>query len=96
MGAAGSIFHCFTTGQGNIIGNPVVPVLKTTANPKTALEMAEHVDLDISGLLTLDMTLETAGQALVDLMTQTLNGPLTAAEVLGHREFVLTKRYRSA
>lgn len=96
MGAAGSIFHFFTTGQGNIIGNPVVPVLKTTANPKTAAQMGEHIDLDLSGLLTLDMTLEDAGEALVALMVRTLNGRLTAAEVLGHREFVLTKLYRSA
>lgn len=96
MGAAGSIFHFFTTGQGNIIGNPIVPVLKTTANPKTAAQMAEHIDLDLSGLLTLDMTLGEAGEALVAMMLRTLNGRLTAAEVLGHREFVLTKLYRSA
>jgi len=29
-------------------------------------------------------------------MVRTANGRLTAAEVLGHREFVLTKLYRSA
>lgn len=96
MGAAGSIFHFFTTGQGNIVGNPVVPVLKTTANPKTAETMAEHIDINLSGLLSLNMTLDEAGQALVDGMFRTLNGRLTAAEVLGHKEFVLTKLYRSA
>ncbi len=96
MGAAGSAFHFFTTGQGNIVGNPIVPVLKTTANPKTASSMAEHIDVDISGLLSLEMTLEQAGQALIAMMFRTLNGRLTAAEVLGHKEFVLTKLYRSA
>ncbi|MCY0879241.1 MAG: UxaA family hydrolase [Firmicutes bacterium] len=96
MGAAGSIFHFFTTGQGNIVGNPVVPVLKVTANPKTAQSMAEHIDVDVSGLLTLDLSLEDAGQALLAMMFRTLSGRLTAAEVLGHKEFVLTKLYRSA
>ncbi|MCY0900260.1 MAG: UxaA family hydrolase [Firmicutes bacterium] len=96
MGAAGSIFHFFTTGQGNIVGNPIVPVLKVTANPKTAQSMAEHIDIDLSGLLTLDLSLEDAGQALLALMFRTLSGRLTAAEVLGHKEFVLTKLYRSA
>jgi (2R)-sulfolactate sulfo-lyase subunit beta len=91
MGAAGPIFHFFTTGQGNI-----VPVLKVTANPKTAQSMAEHIDIDLSGLLTLDLSLEDAGQALLALMFRTLSGRLTAAEVLGHKEFVLTKLYRSA
>ena len=33
--AGGAALHLFTTGQGNIIGNPIVPVLKLTANPKT-------------------------------------------------------------
>jgi len=96
MGAAGSIFHFFTTGQGNIVGNPVVPVLKTTANPKTARTMAEHIDVDVSSLLSLEMTLEEAGQALLAMMFRNLSGRLTAAEVLGHKEFVLTKLYRSA
>ena len=49
--AAGFPLHLFTTGQGNIIGNPIVPVVKITANPKTAKVMAEHVDVDVSGLL---------------------------------------------
>ena len=96
MGAAGSIFHFFTTGQGNIVGNPVLPVLKTTANPSTAKSMAEHIDVDISGLLSMEMTLQQAGQALLDMMFRNLNGRLTATEVLGHKEFVLTKLYRSS
>jgi (2R)-sulfolactate sulfo-lyase subunit beta len=33
--AAGAVVHIFTTGQGNIIGNPIVPVIKVSANPKT-------------------------------------------------------------
>ena len=96
MGAAGSVFHFFTTGQGNIVGNPVVPVLKTTANPSTAKSMAEHIDVDLSGLLSMEMTLKQAGQALLDMMFRNLNGRLTATEVLGHKEFVLTKLYRSS
>lgn len=96
MGAAGSIFHFFTTGQGNIVGNPVVPVLKTTANPKTASTMAEHIDVDVSSLLSLEMSLDEAGSRLIAMMFRILNGRLTASEVLGHKEFVLTKLYRSA
>lgn len=96
MGAAGSIFHFFTTGQGNIVGNPVVPVMKTSANPKTVATMGEHIDVDVSGLLSLEMTLDQAGEALIAMMFRSLNGRLTSAEVLGHKEFVLTKLYRSA
>ena len=37
-----------------------------------------------------------AGVALLDMMFRTANGRLTAAEVLGHRQFVLTRLYESA
>ena len=96
VGAAGSIVHIFTTGQGTIIGNPIVPTIKTTANPKTVATMSEHIDVDISAVLRKEMTLDQAGDALIAMMIRTLNGRMTAAEALGHKEFVLTKLYRSA
>ncbi len=94
--AAGFTVHLFPTGQGNIIGNPIEPVIKLTANPKTASSMSEHIDLDVSGILRREMNLEKAGDALISMTLRTANGRMTAAEVLGHREFVLTKLYRSA
>ncbi len=96
MGAAGSAIHLFPTGQGNVIGNPIVPVIKITANPLTARTMAEHIDLDVSGLLWREYGLREAGDQLMALIDRVANGRLTCAEVLGHREFVFTKLYRSA
>lgn len=94
--AAGFVVHLFPTGQGNIIGNPIEPVIKLTANPKTVREMGEHVDLDCSGILRGEMDLDQAGDALIDITRRTCNGRLTAAEALKHREYVMTKLYRSA
>ena len=94
--AAGFTVHLFPTGQGNIIGNPIEPVIKLTANPKTASSMSEHIDLDVSEILRREMNLGNAGDALINMTLRTANGRMTAAEVLGHREFVLTKLYRSA
>ena len=94
--AAGFVVHLFPTGQGNIIGNPIEPVIKLSANPRTVRTMSEHMDLDVSGILRREMTLDQAGDALIDITMRTCNGRLTAAETLGHREFVLTKLYRSA
>jgi (2R)-sulfolactate sulfo-lyase subunit beta len=96
MAAAGYVVHAFPTGQGNIIGNPIVPVIKISGNPKTVREMREHIDVDVSGILKRAQTLDTAGDALIDMIIRTVNGRLTAAECLGHREFSLTKLYRSA
>jgi (2R)-sulfolactate sulfo-lyase subunit beta len=96
MGAAGAVLHLFPTGQGNIIGNPIVPVIKITANPLTARTMSEHLDLDVSGLLWREYGLREAGDRLMGLVERVANGRLTCAESLGHREFVITKLYRSA
>ncbi|HOB00681.1 MAG TPA: UxaA family hydrolase, partial [Casimicrobium huifangae] len=94
--ASGYVVHFFPTGQGNVIGNPILPVIKICANPKTVRTMSEHVDVDTSGLLRREMTMSDAGDALLDCMMRTINGRLTSAEALGHREFVLTRLYESA
>ena len=94
--AAGFVVHLFPTGQGNVIGNPILPVIKLCANPRTVRTMSEHIDLDTSGLLQRELTLDGAGDKLLECMLRTANGRLTAAEALGHREFVLTRLYESA
>ncbi len=94
--AAGFNIHLFPTGQGNIIGNPIEPVIKLTANPKTAASMSEHIDLDVSKILQREMNLDQAGDELIKTTIKVANGRLTCAEALGHKEFVITKLYRSA
>jgi len=96
LAASGFVVHLFPTGQGNVIGNPILPVIKLSANPRTVRTMSEHIDVDVSGLLRREMTQDQAGDALLDCMFRTANGRLTAAEALGHREFVLTRLYESA
>jgi (2R)-sulfolactate sulfo-lyase subunit beta len=94
--AAGFAAHLFPTGQGNVIGNPILPVIKLCANPKTVRTMSEHIDVDVSGILRREENLDSAGEKTIDALIRTANGELTAAEILGHREFVLTRLYESA
>ena len=96
MAAAGYVVHTFPTGQGNVVGNPIIPVIKITGNPRTIRTMGEHIDLDVSGILRREMTIDAAGDALIEIIRRTANGRTTAAEALGHKEFVMTKLYRSA
>ena len=58
--------------------------------------MSEHIDVDVSGLLQLDYDLVAAGDRLEDVIDRTINGRLTCAEALGHREFALTRLHPSA
>ena len=94
--AAGAVLHLFTTGQGNIIGNPIEPVIKLSANPNTVRTMSEHIDLDVSGLLRFEYDLKEAGRKLHELSLKTASGRLTANEILKHFEFAPTKLYISA
>ena len=94
--AAGAVLHLFTTGQGNIVGNPVLPVLKLSGNPLTVSTMSEHIDVDVSGLLRFEYNLDGSADRIMEMMAHTIRGRMTSAETLRHREFVLTKLYRSA
>lgn len=70
--------------------------VKITANPQTAANMKEHIDVDVSKILQRKMNLDQAGDILIDSTIKTANGRWTCAEALGHKEFVITKLYRSA
>jgi (2R)-sulfolactate sulfo-lyase subunit beta len=96
MGAGGAVLHMFPTGQGNVIGNPIVPVIKVSGNPNTVRTMGEHIDVDVSGLLSRELTLPQAGDLMMEHLARAANGRITSAEALGHREFTMTKLYRSA
>jgi len=94
--AAGFVVHFFPTGQGNVIGNPILPVIKLASNPRTVRTMSEHIDVDVSGLLRRELNLDQAGDKLLEYMFRAANGRPTCAEALGHREFVITRLYESA
>jgi (2R)-sulfolactate sulfo-lyase subunit beta len=94
--ASGYVVHFFPTGQGNVIGNPILPVIKLCANPRTVRTMSEHIDVDVTGITRRELNMDQAGDKLLEMMFRTANGRLTAAEALGHREFVLTRLYESA
>jgi len=94
--AKGSVLHLFTTGQGNPIGHPIIPVIKICGNPKTVRAMSEHIDVDVSDLLQLKISLREAGERILNYTIRVINGRLTAAEVLQHEEFAPIKLYISA
>lgn len=94
--AAGFVAHFFPTGQGNVIGNPILPVIKLCGNARTVRTMSEHIDVDVTGLLRREINPDQAGDQLLEMMLRTANGRHTNAEALGHREFVFTRLYESA
>ena len=81
--AGGCQLIVFTTGRGNAIGNPVVPVMKVTANSETFRRMNDNIDLDMSGVLTENVSLDEMADRTLRQIADTLSGRLTSAEVLG-------------
>ncbi len=82
----------FTTGLGTPTGNPIAPVIKITGNARTAVSMADNIDLDVSGVLDNRETLDTAANRLFDEVLAVCSGRQTAAERLGFREFAIHRR----
>jgi altronate dehydratase large subunit len=91
MVAGGAQVVLFSTGRGTPLGAPVGPVIKITANPHTAQGMADHIDFSAAGVIAGETTVEEAGKSLWALLLQVMKGQETSSEILGHREFAITR-----
>ena len=87
LAAGGVRVMVFTTGRGTPTGNPIMPVIKVTANRRTAESMADNIDVDLSGVIDGTLTIEQAGKRIFDEIRAVAGGKLTKAELLGHAEF---------
>lgn len=92
MVGGGAQVVVFTTGLGTPTGNPIAPVIKITGNAKTARQMADNIDLDVSGIMDDSETLDAAADRLFAEVLAVASGRQTAAERLGHREFAIHRR----
>jgi altronate dehydratase large subunit len=92
MVGGGAQVVVFTTGLGTPTGNPVAPVIKITGNARTAQTMADNIDVDVSGVMSEEETLDDAAGRLFGEVLEVSSGRPTAAERLGHREFAIHRR----
>jgi altronate dehydratase large subunit len=91
MVAGGVQVVIFTTGRGTPTGNPLVPVIKITANKKTYQNMFDNIDLDASGIIEGTRSIEQVGEEIFNEILAVANGKTTKAEQLGHKEFSIYK-----
>ena len=92
MVGGGAQVVVFTTGLGTPTGNPIAPVIKVTGNARTARQMADNIDVDVSGVITESEPLGSAADRLFEEVLAVASGRQTAAERLGHREFAIHRR----
>ncbi len=82
MAAAGCQALVFSTGGGHTSSHPIMPTIKVTGNARSFEAMQDTVDLDLSGVLRGEITLQAAGQLIFDELLAICNGRLTKSEVL--------------
>jgi altronate dehydratase large subunit len=92
MVGGGAQVVVFTTGLGTPTGNPIAPVIKITGNARTARQMTDNLDLDVSGIMDDSESLDAAAERLFAEVLAVASGRPTAAETLGHREFAIHRR----
>src|SRR5262249_38750084 len=92
MVAGGAQVVVFTTGLGTPTGNPVAPVVKITGNARTAQQLSDNMDLDVSGVIADTESLDEAAGRLFEEVLAVASGQLPAAEGLGHRESAIHRR----
>jgi len=90
--AGGSHIVTFTTGRGNPMGNPIVPVIKITGNPQTYAKMTDDMDVNAGLIITGEKTLAEVGRDIYDLSLRVAEGELTKAEALDHGEFMILRQ----
>lgn len=86
--AGGANLIAFTTGRGTAIGFPTVPVVKISSNTATWRRMPDNIDINAGRIADGEATLDEMGREIFETLLRVASGERTAAERLGHREFV--------
>ena len=87
--AGGCQLVVFSTGLGTPTGNPVAPVLRLTANRRTAETMADNTDFDASASIYGPESMAELRDRLIDAIIAVCEGRPTCAEALGYTECAL-------
>lgn len=82
--AGGAQLLIFTTGRGAPQGYPIAPVIKVCGNPKTSQRLSEHIDVDVSDVITENRTLEEAAEKILEKIIRVASGEKTKAEIIGY------------
>jgi altronate dehydratase large subunit len=84
LAASGANLILFTTGGGAPQGFPIVPVIKIASNPKMVQKMAEHIDVDASGIISGLSTVDQLEDTIWSRIFTVASGESTQAEALSY------------
>ncbi len=90
MAASGAQVCVFSTGSGNPTANPVIPVIRLSANPSVTAAATE-VDLSLEAVLRGRKSLDQAAHELQKLVEDVASGKLTWAEAFYDGEIAISR-----
>ncbi|MEW6554330.1 MAG: UxaA family hydrolase [Actinomycetota bacterium] len=80
LAASGCQLMIFTTGRGNPIGFPLLPVIKVASNGRLYRAMEDDMDVNAGAVLE-GKTLGDVAEEIIGLVVRVLGGELTKAEI---------------
>lgn len=90
---SGAQIILFTTGLGTPTGNPVSQVVKLSTNTRLAQRMPDIIDFDTGGVIDGLLTIEQAGEAILDFVIEVASGNVIPKSVqLDQDDFIPWKR----
>lgn len=84
LNAVGAQIIIFPTGGGSPAGTLISPVIKVTGNPKTALTKKDHIDVDVSSIITGKQIIKNAAEKIYEELINVASGKVTKAEAYGY------------
>ncbi|NBP39259.1 MAG: hydro-lyase [Betaproteobacteria bacterium] len=91
MVAAGAQITLFSMGVFNPSGNPLAPTIKVCGNPQTLRDWGDGIDVGLDRLIAGEITLEDAGQELIQEVMRVAVGKVTRTEVWGEGQFIVPR-----
>jgi altronate dehydratase large subunit len=86
LAASGSQLMFFSTGRGNPVGFPAMPVIKVASNNRIYEEMPDDMDVN-AGVLVEGRSLSELRDEMIERMVRVINGETTKAEANGMEVF---------
>ncbi len=80
LAAAGCQLIVFTTGRGNPLGFPIVPVIKVASNTRMFKNMEDDMDINAGAILD-GKSINEVGNEIISLTEKVINGERTKAEI---------------
>ena len=80
VAAGGAQLMVFTTGRGNPLGYPIVPVIKVASTSRLFIKMEDDMDINAGRILE-GASLTEVGDEIIALIKKVLSGEQTKAEI---------------